>query len=48
MQTTRTNDIRQWFENNGIPTIDEMKKAELLILIKIFNINRTHYIDKLL
>lgn len=47
-QATRKQDIRDWLESNGVSTTSEMRKAELITLVKARNWTKTYYVDELL
>lgn len=47
-QATRKASMREWLDNNGVSTTNDMRKAELLGLVKQLNHTKTYYVDELL
>lgn len=47
-QATRKNDILTWLHSQQVPATSEMRKAELLQLVKLQQHKKTYYVDELL
>lgn len=47
-QAARKQEIRDWLESNEVSTTGDMRKAELLQLVKKFSHTKTFYVDEIL